>query len=371
VLAAALVCAGGPHAAHAANTTTQHLFTSYGGFYISRTTTRLDFIVRGGSGQSPFGVGKGGRGAEIAFSLAYGHGYKAGDYLVVYPGPQGGEEGPTANALRGGDSGRYYNNGADGGDGGAGSGVYNWTQGRWLVIAGGGGGVGGQFYEAGGDGGAAGHPGGSGRVLGEPAGPAGGAAGSPCSTAPGPPSLSLGAGGTGLNGVAAAGSGGGGGGGGCNGGAGGHTGAILPGGGGGGGSNYIDGEATNVIHGLAPAGPGSVLVDITTYEEPPPTIVSPDKAVFVAGLPACFDVIGIGSPPPDVHVSGQFPEWLTFRVPLFSGMGEIRGIPTAASIGTYSISITMRNDWGSASQTLTIEIVAPENTSPHANVCNS
>jgi hypothetical protein len=164
--------------------------------------------------------------------------------------------------------------------------------------------------------------------------------------------------------------GGGGGGGGCNGGFGGGTKAVLAAGGGGGGSSYIYGQATNVTQGLAPAGPGSVLVSITTYEEPPPVIASRDHAVFIAGRPACFDVVGIGSPPPDVLVSGQFPAGSTFRVPLFSGMGEIRGTPTTESVGTYAISLTMRNDWGSASQTLTIDVVAPETAPPHADVCN-
>jgi hypothetical protein len=370
IIAAALFCAGDLRPAHAANFTIQHFFSTYGSFTVPRTTTRLDFVIRGGSGQSPFGGSKGGRGGEVTLSLAYGHGYKAYDYMLVFPGPQGGQGGGVADAFKGGRFGYYHKSGGDGGYGGAGSGVYNATQGRWLLIAGGGGGGGGLYIEAGGHGGDAGHPGGNGHVFGQPVGAPGGAAGSPCSTPPGPPSLSVGEGGRGHDGTGVASGGGGGGGGGCDAGAGGGTKDSLPAGGGGGGNDYIYGEATNVFRGLAPAGPGSVLVSITTYEEPPPEIISPNKAIFVAGQPACFDVVGLGSPPPDVHVSGQFPEGTTFRVPLFSGMGEIRGTPTSASVGTYSISIAMQNDWGSASQTLTIDVVNPENAPPNANVCN-
>lgn len=370
-IAVAWCCAGDLRPARAATTTTQHFFTTYGVLHVPRTTTRIDFVVRGGSGGVFFGKGKPGRGGEIAFSLAYGHGYKANDYLLVYPGPQGGQAGEAARTLKGGDSSDYFDKGADGDFGGAGSGVYNLTQGRWLVIAGGGGGVGGPYlHESGGDGGDAGQAGGKGRVLGEPVGATGGAAGAPCLTPPGPPSSTVGHGEKGLDGVSPESSGGGGGGGGCNGAGGGGSKALLAGGGGGGGSSYIYGEATNVIRGLAPAGPGSVQVSITTYEEPPPQIISPNKATFVVGQPACFDVIGLGSPPPDVHVSGEFPDGTTFRVPLFSGMGEIRGTPTDASVGTYSITVKMQNDWGSAHQTLTIHVVESGDAAPNANVCS-
>ncbi len=372
LIAAGLSFAGDLRPAHAARILTQHSFSTFGYVVVPRATTRIDFLVRGGSGERGTGTyvqSKGGRGSEILLSLAYGHGYRAGDVLQVYPGPEGSSP-SWGDAFQGGGFGIPFTEGGSGGYGGSGSGVYNLTRGLWLVIAGGGGGGGGSWYEAGGHGGDARHPGGAGLLFGQPVSATGGASGSPCSTPPGPPSFSVGAGARGHDAVAPSGGGGGGGGGGCNGGSGGNTQGARPGGGGGGGSDYIYGEATNVAQSLAPAGPGSVLVTIETYEEPPPEIVSPPRAILVAGQPACFDVVGVGSPPPDVHVSGVFPEGTTFRVPLFSGMGELRGTPTSASVGTYTLSITMRNDWGSAHQDLTIDVVPPENAPPNANVCN-
>lgn len=371
-VAAALACIGVSPPARAAYVTTKHTFTAYGVIWVPQNTWQINFTVKGGSGGAPSSGttherSKGGRGAEITFSLAYGHGYKASDVLLIHPG---GDSLMIKKLMHGGGSGKLQVEGGDGLWGGNGSGVYNLTQGRWLVIAGGGGGAGGQLYENGGNGGDAGHPGRAGLVFGQPAGGAGGAAGAPCST---PPSVAdnMGAGENGHD-ANKHGGGGGGGGGGCHGGAGGGTGTALAGGGGGGGSNYVYGEATHLTQGLAPAGPGSVTVSIVTYSEPPPQIVSPDKAVFVVGQPACFDVATIGSPPPEVHMPNgtPFPDGITFNVPFFSGTGQFRGTPASASIGTYPIPVTIRNDWGHASQTLTIEVVAPEHAPANPNLCH-
>lgn len=370
--ATALSCVVVSHSAHAADVATQYLYTHGGGIIVPQGTVRIDLIVKGASGgKGKHGNAKGGRGGEIAVSYPYGHGYRSGDRLEVFVGHQ--DDHSISGVMAGGDFGRIQSAGGSGSYGGGGSGVYNWTQRHWLVIAGGGGGAGGD-YEAtsiddGGDGGHAGHPGGSSRVFGEPVGSAGGAAGASCATSPGAPSWSFGLGGKGEDSRNSQGGGGGGGGGGCQGGGGGGVKASLAGGGGGGGGNYIH-PGINVHQGLAPAGGGSINLTLTTYHEPPPLIASLDKAVFVVGQPACFDVIGVGRPPPDVHVSGNFPDGMTFRVPLFSGIGQIRGTPTSASVGTYPISITMRNDWGTASQTLTIEVVTPEHAPAGANVCS-
>lgn len=389
LLAAAASCAAVMHPAGAAEITNQYTYTEAGVYtQVPANTTRIDFEVKGSSGDSSSSGAKGGRGAEITFSLPYGHGYHVGDLLLVFTG----KADPATTPIRGGEGGRYIQSVSNNGlAGGSASGVFNLSKHHWLVIAGGGGGAGGTVVEKGGKGGDAGHAGSGGLVLGQPVGGAGGAAAVSCSTPHIPvviciaqnqpcdagfrlshlDSFNWGRGKDGAYPPAQTDiGGGGGGGGGCHGGGGGGIKSPFSGGGGGGGSNYIIRGARHVIQGLAPAGPGSVKLSVTTYSEPPPVITSPGKAAFVVGQPACFDVVGVGRPPPDVHVSGTFPEGTTFQVPLFSGMGKIRGTPTSASIGTHSVAFTMRNDWGTANQTLTIEVVTPEHAPAGANVCH-
>ena len=362
VIAAVAVDAAWPRHAHAAIsslhmsvTKTQSVFAVYS------NTTQIRFDVKGASGADGQGAtpccagGTGGAGGEISGTIIMGHGIRAGDILIVYPGLSGNVE-QSGNPLAGGPGGngaRYV--GGNGGAGGGGSGVFDKTSGQWLLVAGGGGGGSGfgAFYSKGVDGGSADGPGqssSSGR---------GGNGGANCpETGADSSALKGGAGGD-STGAKTNGAGGGGGGG-CYGGQGGAAGGVgAAGGGGGGGRTWNFAQAQDVVRGPAPNGDGSVEITWDLYSEPAPQIVSPDRFDLTVGQSAVADFVSVGKPPPELLVSGTFPKGVTFRVPLFSGKGEIRGTPEHGSEGTYTITITARNDWGQVKQELTLVVNPP------------
>ena len=330
-------------------------------FAVYANTTQIRFDVRGASGADGQGGfpccagGTGGVGGQISATITMGHGIRAGDILVVYPG-RSGNSNQAGDPMAGGPGGtgvRFA--GGSGGDGGGGSGVFDKTSGQWLLVAGGGGGGSGigSFELKGVDGGSADAPGQSssnGR---------GGDAGANCpETGADPAAMTGGAGGSSTGGLTNG--SGGGGGGGCYGGRGGAAGGVgAAGGGGGGGRTWNFAQAQQVVRSQAPRGNGSVDVTWDLYSEPAPQIVSPDRFDLTVGQAALADFVSVGRPPPEILVSGTFPKGVTFSIPLFSGKGEIRGTPEPGSEGTYTITLTARNDWGSVKQELTLVVHPP------------
>ncbi len=330
-------------------------------FTVTSTVTSLRVTLDGASGgdgesATPQGPGAlGGLGAEVSARIVMGHGIRVGDQLALYPGLKGSSV-DYGNPLAGGAGGPGTpGQGAGGGQGGGGSGLYDVTSHRWLLVAGGGGGASGTgAYDSGGVPGAnADAPGRSSRDG------TGGSLNAPCPEFGADGARLVGRAG-GASGSGLFDGGGGGGGGGCYGGSGGAAGGFgAAGGSGAGGRSWNFAEAFDVTHALAPRGNGLVKLVITLYHEPPPTILSPDHFDLTVGQPVVADFVSAGTPPPDLHVSGTFPPGVSFSIPLFSGRGEIRGIPAPGSEGTYQITIRAKNDFGEATQTFSLIVHAP------------
>ncbi len=359
VAAASLAALAAPTAADASiDTYALVVAGSPSTFVVGKDVTSLSVELAGASGQDGQGAtpqgpgGTGGLGGTISGRIVMGHGISVGDVLAIYPGLKGGED-QAGNPLAGGPGGPGTpGQGTSGGSGGGGSGLYNTTTGRWLFVAGGGGGGSGTgSYDYGGvSGGNADTPGDSARDA------SGGAANAGCPEV-GADMARLAGGAGGASGTGLFNGGGGGGGGGCYGGGGGAAGGFsTSGGGGGGGRSWNFAEALDVVRGSAARGNGYVKILVSRYVEPPPTIISPDRFDLTVGQPVVDDFVSSGTPPPDLHVSGTFPRGVTFSIPPFSGRGEIRGIPEAGSEGTYPITVTATNDFGSASQTFVLVV---------------
>lgn len=362
VLVIASVAAGDlvwPRSANAATVARTATFGpgKFGPLVVPSNLVEIRFDARGGSGGAGDGGnpccagGSGGLGGQITATVRYGHGVKAGDSLMIVAGRSGASSAGSAidPRLTGGAGGAGTSGYSDGGGrGGDASGVYDETTRRWLVVAGGGGGGGGATLFT------AGAKGGDGGAWGETrtAGGAGGGPGSPCPFSGASPSPGDGGSSSSSSSLGGA---GGGGGGGCHGARGGGAGFYgTAGGGGGGGTSFTFSDALDARRGLAPAGDGSVTVTLDVYYEAPPEIVSPDRFDLTVGQPVTADFVSVGKPPPEIHVSGAFPPGVTFRIPLFSGIGEIRGTPTEA--GVFTIHLTARNDWGSVTQDLKLDV---------------
>ena len=362
VVAAALAGAGAPAPADAAVVAYEIVAAGSPEYYVvQKDVTSLYVELSGASGENgqdaqPQGAGgEGGLGGTISGRITMGHGIRVGDLLAIYPGMRGGQS-QAGNPLAGGRGGPGTpGQGAGGGAGGGGSGLYDTTTGRWLLVAGGGGGGSGTgSYDSGGvPGGGADAPGRSSRDG------RGGAAGGGCPELGADQALLAGGGG-GPSGTALFNGGGGGGGGGCFGGGGGAAGGFgVAGGGGGGGRSWNFAEALDVARGTAGRGNGLAKLVVSRYQEPVPTILSPDRFDLSVGQPVVDDFVSSGTPPPDLHVSGAFPSGVRFSIPPFSGRGEIRGIPEAGSEGTYRVTITATNDFGSTSQTFELVVHPP------------
>lgn len=328
---------------------------------ITRTVTGITFVVDGASGDDGQATGegtpgRGGVGARVRATFPVGHGYRVGDTLLLVPGAAGWErraDGP----LAGGPGGTgLSHDGGSGGWGGGGSGVLNETTGEWLLVAGGGGGGsgGGAGEFSGRPGGDAGHHGGSAESI-----PGlGGAAGAHCTGS----AAAVGRGGAGGSSTSGVFNGaGGGGGGGCRAGGGGRAGGLWTAGGGGGrGGRYEHPAARDVTSGPAPLGHGSVTAHITHYWEPAPELLDAGTFELRVGEPVHVDIRASGTPPPEfTRVEGTWPEGVRFRVPLFSGRGEIRGTPAPGSEGRYDILLSIRNDWGGDTTRIRLVVLPP------------
>jgi hypothetical protein len=320
-------------------------------FWVHPYTTSLTFEVQGASGQNVHATDDpalGGVGALVRVTFPLGHGYQVGDTLTLVAGST--LDAPSI-PLNGGSPG-VDEFGTLAGRGGGGSGVFNERTGRWLVVAGGGGGAGGGgMYDYTGDGG-------GNADASAPSGTAqGGAIGTLCSEGASPaaagngnrptPGLSAGAGG--------------GGGGGCGGGGGGGGGAtlVVGGGGGGGGRSFWAFQARNTSRTLGARGDGYVTVAHEVYFNDRPEILAPSRVTWTVGEPVALDVVGVGSPPPDVRPRGALPAGVRMSVPLFSGRLEMRGTPGPGSEGRYQIDVDVENQWGRDSTSVTIEVVSP------------
>ncbi len=93
----------------------------------------------------------------------------------------------------------------------------------------------------------------------------------------------------------------------------------------------------------------------------PPTITSAPTATFAVGSYGSFAVTTTGAPAPSVSVTGSLPAGLAL-VASTGGNATLSGVPSAASVGTYTVTLLASDSVGSpASQQLTV-VVRPRHT---------
>ncbi len=101
----------------------------------------------------------------------------------------------------------------------------------------------------------------------------------------------------------------------------------------------------------------SVLLNTTAT---PPTITSASSTTFNQGQAGTFTVTTTGTPAPSLTESGTLPTGVTF---VDNGNGTATLSGTATTAGTYTLTITATNSAGTATQSLTLSVLAWYNTS--------
>ncbi len=109
---------------------------------------------------------------------------------------------------------------------------------------------------------------------------------------------------------------------------------------------------------------GSATQTLTIALGRVPVFTSSTTANFTAGRSGSFYVQANGIPSPALAVVGGLPTWLTFT-DRGSGRGLLTGTPPAGTAGVLVVSLTATNLYGTAAQSLTVNIrIAPTFTSP-------
>jgi large repetitive protein len=87
-----------------------------------------------------------------------------------------------------------------------------------------------------------------------------------------------------------------------------------------------------------------------------PAITSANSATFAVGVRGTFTITATGSPLPTLSLTGILPQGVTFTPG--TGSAALVGTPTAASVGTYNLTLTASNGVGTdASQNFTLIVV--------------
>jgi hypothetical protein len=95
-----------------------------------------------------------------------------------------------------------------------------------------------------------------------------------------------------------------------------------------------------------------------------PTVYTADYATFVVGMPSTFRIEAFGVPTPAVTVTGALPPGLTLT-PDGSWGFNLAGTPTTA--GAYPLTVRATSSLGTATQALTVTVLAATPTSADRN----
>ncbi|QEL16368.1 beta strand repeat-containing protein [Limnoglobus roseus] len=97
-----------------------------------------------------------------------------------------------------------------------------------------------------------------------------------------------------------------------------------------------------------------------------PTFTSPNATAFATGTANSFAVVTGGSPTPTLSETGALPTGVTFD----AATGTLSGTPAAATAGTYPVTFSATNLFGTTTQSFTLTVqaaAAPVITSPAAS----
>ena len=123
------------------------------------------------------------------------------------------------------------------------------------------------------------------------------------------------------------------------------------------GGNFNPSAAGNGIHTItyavsSPDGVASSATFTVTVNQAP-AITSGNAATFTVGNAGNFSVMGTGFPAPTLSVSGTLPGGVTFN----PATNNLSGTPAAGTGGTYPLTITASNGFGSnATQSFTLTV---------------